>query len=56
MIRLTGLWNHKEGEEEFLSGSFGSGVLLVYKNNKKFKDTDPDYVVYLREKLPRKES
>jgi len=48
LIKLTGLWK-KEGQKgAFYSGRFGlGGVLLVFKNDRKDKETDPDLVAYV---------
>lgn len=48
-IRIGSLWTGKtKSGEEFLSGSFGPNArLLVFKNNFKQGDKDPDFAVYV---------
>lgn len=48
-IKIGGLWTGRtKSGEEFLSGTFGSMArLLVFKNNYKQGDKDPDFVVYV---------
>lgn len=46
-IRLTGLWRNERDGKVHLSGSFGGGRLVVFPNDRKEGDRDPDYVVYL---------
>ena len=54
-IKLSGLWlNESKAGEKYFSGSLGSnGKLLIFKNGKKSKDTDPDYSLYLVPKAPK---
>lgn len=53
-IHLTGLWKEKSaGGVDYLSGGLGRGKLLIFKNNRKEKDTDPDYNLYLAPKRKR---
>ena len=56
-LRLSGLWVGKtKMGEVYFSGSVNSGVkLLVFKNNYKEKDSDPDYVAYLASAKPQGE-
>ena len=48
-LRLSGLWigKTKSGEVYFSGALNGSIKLLVFKNNYKQGDNDPDYVAYL---------
>ena len=52
-IRLTGLWKEtaKDGKT-YLSGTLGAVKVLVFANEKKAKDGDPDYNLVL---APREE-
>lgn len=47
-IRLTGLWRN-EGRDgrPYMAGSLGGGRLVVFPNERKERDADPDFVVYL---------
>jgi len=51
MIRLTGLWLNTAAStnEKYFRGALGSAVILIYKNNRKQSDKDPDYILYLDE-------
>ena len=56
MVRLGGLWmKRKQSGEIYYSGRFGSGRLLIFKNNKKRGDNDPDLVVMVGEDQPREQ-
>lgn len=48
LIRLGGLWK-KTGRNgtTFLSGTFGQAGLLVFRNTRKERDSDPDYVAFV---------
>lgn len=47
-IRLTGLWKNESREgKPYMAGSLGSGRLVVYPNERKSGERDPDFVVYL---------
>ena len=56
MIELSGLWlnDSKEGKKYF-SGSLGRARLLVFKNDFKKDEREPDYLLYL-DKPVKKES
>lgn len=48
-VRLTGLWRQqgKDGRP-YLSGKLtGSSRLVVFPNDRKTKDTDPDFAVFV---------
>ena len=49
LIRLTGLWKTKtKAGDTMLSGSFSpSSKLVVLPNNRKQKDSDPDYIAFM---------
>ncbi|MBN1892319.1 MAG: hypothetical protein JW780_06010 [Clostridiales bacterium] len=57
MLKLTGLWEGKDKNANFLlSGKLTfSSKVLVLKNNFKEKDTDPDYFLYVSD-IPKKEN
>lgn len=49
-IRLGGLWLHRSKHgTEYLSGRLGQARLLVFRNDRKRDDGQPDYVMYLAE-------
>ena len=56
MVRALLLWlNKSKAGESYFSGSLGvGGKVLIFKNNHKGKDSDPDYQLYLVPK-PQKE-
>ena len=55
-IRLGGLWlNTSKSGIKYMSGSFGFAQILVFKNDNKQKDNDPDYTICIAEK-PQKEN
>lgn len=46
--KLTGLWKNKGKDgKTYLSGSLGLSKLMVYPNDYKKGERDPDYVAYL---------
>lgn len=46
-VKLTGLWKNESKGRSYLSGSVGVAKLLVFPNDYKKKDADPDYIAYL---------
>jgi len=57
MIPLTGLWEGTDkNQNKFFSGNLGNARVMVFKNTKKEKDNQPDYIVYLDEKKKKEES
>jgi len=50
LIRLTGLWKSKDKNgNTYLSGNLtGITSLMVMPNTFKKKETEPDYIVYLK--------
>jgi len=47
-VRLTGLWkNEGQDGKPYLAGSLGGGRMMVFPNERKTKEQDPDFVVYL---------
>jgi hypothetical protein len=47
LLKLTGLWKGKTDKGTFLAGKLGVARLLIFKNNRKQKDNEPDYIAYL---------
>jgi hypothetical protein len=49
LIRLTGLWKSqtKTGETMLTGGLSPSSKLIVLPNNRKQKDSDPDYIAFM---------
>ncbi len=48
LVRLTGLWKGKKKDgTTYLSGTLGSAKIVVFPNDRKNGDKDPDFVVYL---------
>jgi hypothetical protein len=55
-VRLTGLYKHvSDNGTTYLTGRLGAGRLIVLKNGFKEKDTDPDYIVYIRSNTPKED-
>lgn len=48
-VRLTGLWKERTQDgKPYLSGKLtGSSRLVIFPNDRKTKDTDPDFAVYV---------
>ena len=57
-IKLTGLWKNKGRDgKTFLSGRLnGSSSLIVFPNNFKKGEKDPDYIVYLKPNEEKREA
>ena len=54
LIPLTGLWKHtSRSGTEYLSGSLGGAKLLVFRNTRKDKDSQPDWLIYIAAKPQR---
>ena len=49
LIRLTGLWRSEtKAGDTMLTGSFSpSSKLVILPNNKKQKESDPDYIAFM---------
>ena len=48
LIRLGGLWlNTDKNGQQYMSGSFGTARLLMFRNSHKSGENDPDYVLYV---------
>lgn len=57
MIELTGLWEKRDKNgNTFFVGSLGGTSVMIFKNNKKSKDSQPDWRVYLSEREFEKKS
>lgn len=54
MLRLSGLWREKSPDgRSYLSGSLNKGVrLMVFPNDRKQNETDPDYYLCLAPAKP----
>lgn len=52
LIFLGGLWlNTSQSGNRYMSGGLGIGAnVMIFKNTRKAKDTDPDYMLYLAPK------
>jgi hypothetical protein len=47
-VKLTGLWKNKTKDgKTYLSGTLGGARVMVFPNDFKRKETDPDYNVVL---------
>lgn len=47
-IRLTGLWrNETQDGRPYMAGSLGGGRVVIFPNDRKSGERDPDFVVYL---------
>ena len=56
MIKLTGLWKETDKlGRAYYSGMLGRVKVLIYKNQFKEKDTDPEYHLYFAEPIKRPE-
>lgn len=40
---MTGMWRAKKDDKYLASGQIGNVVFILFKNDKKEKDNDPDY-------------
>ena len=49
LVRLTGLWkSESKSGSQYLSGSISaSSKLLILPNQRKEKDSDPDYIAFM---------
>jgi hypothetical protein len=55
LIKLTGLWERERRGNPgntYWSGRLGAAKILVFKNNRKESDSDPDYNVFITEPSP----
>lgn len=51
MIKLTGLWENKDKNgNTYFNASWPFGKILIYKNDFKKKETDPDWNIWLAKK------
>ena len=49
-VKLTGLWKNQKDGKTFLSGSLGTARVLVFPNEYKKGDADPDFNLVLAPK------
>lgn len=51
MVRLGGLWKNKSKNGlQYLSGQFGGRArMIILPNKKKSKESEPDFVVFIRD-------
>lgn len=57
LVKITGLWNStKQGTgEDYLRGRSQDGkVYMVFKNNRKVSETQPDFELYVSEVVEEK--
>lgn len=48
LVKITGLWlNESQAGNKYFSGSMGSAKVLIFKNNNKTEEKQPDYTMYL---------
>lgn len=56
MLQLGGLWvNESKSGVKYMTGYMGNLKLMIFRNNYKKEDNQPDYIMYLAEK-PRPEN
>ena len=57
MIKLTGLWTHFSSTgKEYWSGTIGGAKILIFKNESKKEDNQPDYELLIAEKKKKTEN
>lgn len=57
MLQLGGLWvNESKSGVKYMTGYMGNLKLMIFRNNFKKEDNQPDYVMYLAEKPRNNES
>ena len=47
MIEFGGLWSNEGPSGEYWSGNIGAAKLLIFRNNRKTKDNQPDLNMFL---------
>lgn len=50
MLKLTGLWQNESDGKTYLTGYLGDLRLVVFPNNYKEKENQPDFIMYVDEK------
>jgi len=57
LIKLTGLWkNTSKAGKPYISGGLGYGAkLIIFPNEFKEKESDPDYTAYIAAKEQKEE-
>ena len=57
LIELTGLWLKESADgKKFFSGSLGRSKLLIFKNNFKEDENQPDYILYVTKRAKREDN
>ena len=57
LIELTGLWLKESADgKKFFSGSFGRSRLLIFRNNFKEDENQPDYILYVTKRARREDN
>jgi hypothetical protein len=56
LIKLTGLWERRRGNlgNTYWVSRLGAAKVLVFKNNRKESDSDPDYTVFITDPSPER--
>lgn len=55
MIQLSGLWlNESVNGNKYMVGYLGRNKILVFRNQHKTVDNQPDYLLYLADNPPAK--
>ena len=50
MIQLTGLWlNESSSGQKYMAGYFGKAKVLIFRNQYKDNESQPDYILYVAE-------
>ena len=56
MIQLAALWKKEsKNGRHYYTGSLGNGQLLLFKNDKKIDEKQPDLILYIVKNERRKE-
>jgi len=55
-ICLGGLYVRKGKKGEYLTGKLNNNRIMIFKNGKKEKESDPDYKIFLTPDRKKKES
>lgn len=47
LVQLGALWKNEGKDGQYLSGTFGSAKMFIFKNKWKKGEKDPDYRIYV---------